>query len=59
MTLYLTENNLKNILKEIKPEFTFLHDKSVPDSKNRRMRPDFRCDELKLIIEFDVKIGVR
>jgi len=53
MPTYLTELNLKEILKTIKPNYEFIHDKSVPHSKNKRMRPDFRCDELKLIIEFD------
>jgi hypothetical protein len=50
---YLTESNLKIILKKIKPNHDFIHDKGVPKSKNKRMRPDFRCEELKLIIEFD------
>lgn len=50
---YLTEKNLGLILEKIKPNYEFLHDKSVPNSTNKRMRPDFRNDELKLILEFD------
>lgn len=53
MPKYLTEINLKEILQVIKPTYEFIHDKIVPNSKNKRMRPDFRCEELKLIIEFD------
>ncbi len=51
--IYLTEQNLKTILDTIKPNNEFIHDKAVPNAQNRRMRPDFRCEELKLIIEFD------
>jgi len=50
---YLTEKNLGLILDELFPINDFIHDKSVPDSKNKRRRPDYRSDERKLIIEFD------
>lgn len=50
---YLTESRLETILKDILPKFTFIRDKSVPNSINKRRRPDFRCDELKTIIEFN------
>ncbi|MGQ4006111.1 DUF559 domain-containing protein [Francisellaceae bacterium CB300] len=53
MSIYLTEKRLGQILEELKPNHSFIHDKSVPNSKNKRMRPDFRCDKLKLILEFD------
>ena len=50
---YLTEARLKNILKEIAPEYNFVHNKGVPEAVNKRRRPDFRCERNKLIIEFD------
>ncbi|UCZ76777.1 endonuclease domain-containing protein [Dickeya zeae] len=53
MENYLTERNLGEILKKISPHLDFVHNKSVPNSKNRRHRPDYRCDSAKLIIEFD------
>jgi hypothetical protein len=53
MPQYLTEKNLGLILNELFPNNDFIHDKSVPNSKNKRRRPDFRSDERKLIIEFD------
>jgi hypothetical protein len=53
MTDYLTEENLGKILKQIKPHNHFVHDKSVPGSTNKRLRPDYRNDELELILEFD------
>lgn len=53
MPIYLTESNLGKILKDIVPDLEFVHDKAVPDAKNKRRRPDYRCDSEKLIIEFD------
>lgn len=53
MIEYLTEYNLGLILNEIFPNNDFVHDKSVPNSLNKRRRPDFRSDKRKLIIEFD------
>lgn len=53
MTNYLTEEKLGEILKNLKPQYLFIHDKAVPNSINKRLRPDYRNDELKLIIEFD------
>lgn len=49
---YLTEKILGEVLKKLYPNNTFIHDKSVPNSGSRR-RPDYRCDELMLIVEFD------
>ncbi len=53
MPEYLTEKNLGLIINELFPKNDFIHDKSVPNSKNKRLRPDYRSDERKLIIEFD------
>jgi hypothetical protein len=50
---YLTEANLGIILNELFPDNDFIHDKAVPNSKNKRLRPDFRSDEMKIILEFD------
>lgn len=52
MTNYLTEELLKKELLNLFPNNIFIHNKSVPNS-NILSRPDFRCEELKLIIEFD------
>lgn len=46
---YLTEKHLKVILDS--SPYTFVHNKGFP--KDKSYRPDFRCDELMLIIEFD------
>lgn len=49
---YLTEEKLKIFLYDyIDNEFEF--NKSVPFSKNKRLRPDFINEKLKLIVEFD------
>lgn len=53
MVDYLTEKNLGTILDELFPNNDFIHDKSVPNSSNKRRRPDYRSDDRKLIIEFD------
>lgn len=50
---YLNEERLGEYLKVIFPSNTFIHDKPVPKSSNKRRRPDYRCDELMLIVEFD------
>lgn len=52
MAEYLTEEKLKNFLVILFPTNTFEHNKQVPNS-GMKTRPDFRCDELKLIVEFD------
>jgi hypothetical protein len=52
MNEYLTEQRLGLVLEQLFPQNTFIHDKTVPNSETRR-RPDYRCDELMLIIEFD------
>lgn len=53
MPEYLTESNLGLILNELFPNNDFIHDKAVPDSTNKRLRPDYRSDEMKIILEFD------
>lgn len=50
---YLNEAKLGEILKILFPNKDFIHDKAVPTSSNRRKRPDYRCDDLNLIVEFD------
>jgi len=49
---YLTETKLGVILETLYPEMEFIHNKIVPNS-GLRSRPDYRCEELKLIVEFD------
>jgi hypothetical protein len=49
---YLTEKSLGEKLTKIFSNQVFIHDEVVPDS-GVRFRPDYRCDELHLIIEFD------
>jgi len=49
---YLTEESLSIVLKELFPSEIFVHDTIVPLSNSKR-RPDYRCDKLKIIIEFD------
>lgn len=49
---YLTEQNFLLFLKDFLPEFDIIHDKKVPNS-NIKCRPDFRIEEVKLIIEFN------
>lgn len=51
-TSWLNEEKLGEALEIIFPDETFVHDKAVPNSGTRK-RPDFRCDNLKLIVEFD------
>ncbi len=50
MPRYLTEKNLGYILDELFPSNDFIHDKAVPNSQNKRRRPDFRSDSRKLIL---------
>lgn len=52
MNEYLTEQRLGRVLRELFPNNIFIHDRIVPNSGTRR-RPDYRCDELMLIVEFD------
>jgi hypothetical protein len=49
---YLNEEFLGEVLTKIFPSVEFIHDKTVPNSGTRR-RPDYRSDELMLIVEFD------
>lgn len=47
---FLTEGKLESYLKLIFPNEIFIHNKTFP---GYRFRPDFRCDNLKLVVEFD------
>lgn len=49
--MYLTEDKLKQYLEGTGD--TWVHNKVVPNSVLTRHRPDFRCDELMVIVEFD------
>lgn len=49
---YLDEIKLGQCLAEIFPDYKFIHDKTVPGAGISN-RPDYRCEELKLIVEFD------
>ncbi|WP_051786157.1 PDDEXK family nuclease [Endozoicomonas numazuensis] len=51
--MYLTEKRLGEIFSKLLPEEEIIHDKSVPNSKNKRRRPDYRFVSKKLIVEFD------
>lgn len=52
MNNYLTEKSLGEYLKQIFPEHEFIRDRVVPNSDIQK-RPDYRNDDLMLIIEFD------
>lgn len=52
MNEYLTERLLGILLRNLFPNQEFIHDRIVPNS-GTRARPDYRCDELMLIVEFD------
>ena len=49
---YLTEKNLGDFLCEFLQGYEVIHNKKVPDS-NIQKRPDYRIEELGLIIEYD------
>ena len=49
---YLDEIKLGQCLAEIFPDYEFIHDKAVPGAGISN-RPDYRCEALKLIVEFD------
>ena len=49
---YLTEKSLGEALSFIFPNQIFIHNKKVPNSGINN-RPDYRCEGLKLIVEFD------
>lgn len=49
---WLNEEKLGEALAVIFPGKDFVHDKKVPESGVNK-RPDYRCEELKLIVEFD------
>lgn len=50
--MYLTESRLGEFLTKLFPNHMFVHDKTVPNSGIKN-RPDYRNDELMLIVEFD------
>ena len=51
----ISEDNMQEmVLDKIFPGYVFIRNKMIPNS-DRRFRPDFRCEELKLIIEFNGK----
>ena len=52
LPLYLTEQNLGILFKTLVPHLEFEHNKTVPNS-GIKTRPDYRFEELGLIIEFD------
>jgi len=52
MNNYLTDDLLCVYLKKLFPDNIFIRDKVVPNS-GLKTRPDYRNDDLKLIIEFD------
>lgn len=49
---YLDEKQLGSLLKDLYPNVEFVHDRQVPNS-GIKSRPDYRSDELMLIVEFD------
>jgi hypothetical protein len=49
---YLDETKLGQALVGIFPDYEFIHDRAVPGAGISN-RPDYRCEELKLIVEFD------
>ena len=55
---YLTEQSLKQVLIQIYPDSTFIHNRQVPES-GLRTRPDYRSEDLKLIVEFDGDLHYR
>jgi hypothetical protein len=52
MSHYLTEENLGEALSFIFPGAVFVHNRVAPDLP-KRIRPKYRAEELKLIVEFD------
>ena len=50
---YLTEKRMGEIFENLLPNEAIIHDKAVPNSTNKRRRPDYRFEERKLIVEFD------
>lgn len=49
----LTRKELGIVLKESVPNYTFIYDKAVPGSSLIGARPDYRCEELSLILEMN------
>ncbi len=52
MKEYLTESGVEELLNKIYPTVEFIRNRKVPNSKISH-RPDYRSDELMLIVEFD------
>jgi len=53
MPAYLTQPVLHDLLRFIYPDSSWVIDKPVPGSLHKTLRPDYRCDDLKMIVEFD------
>lgn len=51
MENFLTESSLKDYLNLIYPNSEWVHDKQF--IKGRKVRPDYRSEDLKIIVEFD------
>lgn len=58
----LNRTGLDTYLNKIFPDKTWIHDKTIKDAQDKNIihkgnkiliRPDYRCEELKLIVEFD------
>lgn len=50
---YCQESNMQQmVLEKIFPGKKWIHNKTIPGAP-RRTRPDFRCEELKLIVEYN------
>ena len=52
MMQHLNESILGDCLKQLYPNETFIHDKVVPNS-GIKLRPDYCCERMKLVVEFD------
>ncbi|HOW50769.1 MAG TPA: hypothetical protein PLV42_01860 [bacterium] len=52
MAQHLTEENLAGYLPAIFPGAVFVHNRVVPET-GTRLRPAYRCVEMRLVVEFD------
>jgi len=51
---FIYEKNFKELLLDkIYPNYDWITNRTVPNAKLGNCRPDFRCEELKIIIEFN------
>ena len=53
MEFIYEKNFQKLLLDKLYPDNEWIHNKTVPNAKLGNCKPDFRCDELKIIIEFN------